>query len=57
MPLNNALEPPAPLRLGEHRNRFLDEFRSVSREQAIAVLEVPREGLVGGQVGHRGVKG
>jgi len=51
-PRPNALKPTAPLRLVEHRNRLLDEFPSISREQAIAVLEIAREGLVGGQVGH-----
>lgn len=35
------------LEAGDSLDVFLDEFPSVSREQAIAVLEVAREGVVG----------
>ena len=36
------------LEAGDSLDKFLDEFPSVSREQAIAVLELAREGVVGG---------
>ena len=35
------------LEAGDSLDKFLDEFPSVSRERAIAVLEAAREGLAG----------
>ena len=36
------------LEAGDTIDAFLDEFPSVSREQAVAVLEAARAGLMGG---------
>lgn len=36
------------LEAGDNLDKFLDEFPSVSREQAIAVLELAREGVLSG---------
>ena len=44
VPVQNLFE---YLEAGDAFNSFLDDFPSVSREQAVAVLEAARQGLVG----------
>ena len=44
VPIQNLFE---YLEAGDTLDNFLDDFPSVSREQAVSVLEAAREGLVG----------